>query len=161
MLTAIAYRYVKRLRSRRERASSPQVSTAQSAAEGEVRAVIDRFLDAAGRLDFDAMAALFAPGASIGGAVLRDGRWVTTAQSAEDFLATERRRGYDTPYQEPVGHWTVHCDDGQIAFVRADATIVLGGQVRSRNIDYFTLLRDGDGAWKIVNGSYTAKPLAP
>ena len=135
------------------------MTTAQGSDESEVRAVVERFLDAAGRLDFDAMAALFAPGASIGGAVLRDGRWVTTAQSAEAFIAAERGRGHETPYQEPVSQWTVHCDDGQLAFVRAVATILLAGEVRSTNIDYFTLLRDADGAWKIVNGSYTAKPM--
>ena len=52
----------------------------------------------------------------------------------------------------------MHVDDGQLAFVRAEATVVRGGQARSRNVDYFTLLRNSNGEWKFVNGSYTAKP---
>jgi hypothetical protein len=42
--------------------------------------------------------------------------------------------------------------------VRAAATVMRDGQARSRNIDYFTLMRDKTGQWKFVNGSYTAKP---
>jgi hypothetical protein len=57
-----------------------------------------------------------------------------------------------------VSEFTVHIDDGQLAFVRADARLIRDGQVRSHNIDYFTLIRDNDGTWKFVNGSYTAKP---
>ncbi len=40
-----------------------------------------------------------------------------------------------------------------------EAWLIRDGQRRSRNIDYFTLIRDGEGQWKIVNRSYTAKPV--
>lgn len=33
------------------------------------------------------------------------------------------------------------------------------GKVQSHNVDYFTLIRDADGQWKFVNGSYTTKPV--
>jgi len=45
-----------------------------------------------------------------------------------------------------------------MAFVRADATVIRDGQARSRNIDYFTLVRE-DGAWKFLSASYVAKPI--
>lgn len=135
----------------------PAPAASQTAAEGEVTAVVERFLVAAGTHDFAALGTLFAPGASIASASLRDGRWVTASQSAEAWLAAARRAAA-RPYQEPVSRFTVHVDDGQLAFVRAEATLMREGQVRSRNVDYFTLLRDRQGAWKIVNGSYTAKP---
>lgn len=127
-------------------------------AEVEVKAAVERFLDAAGRYDVDALAAMFAPGASIASAALRDGQWVTASQSADEWLAAMRAGPPRQPYREPVSDFTVHVDNDQLAFVRADARLLRDGQVRSRNIDYFTLLRDRDGAWKFVNGSYTTRP---
>ena len=47
-----------------------------------------------------------------------------------------------------------------MAFVRADATVIVDDQVRSHNIDYFTLVRDG-GTWKFLSASYVAKPVSP
>jgi len=61
-------------------------------------------------------------------------------------------------FREPVTDFTVHVDDGQLASVRAVATVRRDGQVLSRNIDCFTLLRDASGAWKFVNGTYPARP---
>lgn len=132
--------------------------SAESAVEAEVRAVVERFLDAVGRQDLDALSAMFAPGASIAAASLRDGRWVTRSQSFDDWLSGLRAAGPGTPYREPVNEFHVHVDDGQLAFVRADARLIRDGTVRSHNIDYFTLIRDSDGQWKFVNGSYKAKP---
>ncbi len=54
----------------------------------------------------------------------------------------------------------MHVEDGQLAFLRADFTVVIDGQVRSHGVDYFTLVKDGD-AWKILNGAYTSHPGAP
>ncbi len=102
---------------------------------------------------------MFAPGASIASASLRHGKWVTTSQSFDAWLAKLSAAPRGQPYQEPVTEFTVHVDDELLAFVRADATVIRGGAVRSHNIDYFTLLRDSTGTWKFVNGSYTAKPI--
>ena len=121
--------------------------------------MILRFLDAVGRRDLDAMPAMFAPGASIASAALRDGRWITRSQSFDTWLAALRAAPLSAPYEEPVSEFMVHVEEGQLAFVRADALLVRNGQPRSRNIDYFTLIRDADGQWKFVNGSYTSKPV--
>ena len=42
----------------------PSVSSAQTASTAEVQAVVERFLAAAGRQDFDSLPGMFAPGAS-------------------------------------------------------------------------------------------------
>ncbi|MGD9903766.1 MAG: nuclear transport factor 2 family protein [Vicinamibacterales bacterium] len=139
----------------------PSAGAGQISPEAEVTAVVERFLLAAGRHDLDALPAMFAPGASIASAALRDGRWVTTSHSFEAWLAALRAAPRRAPYQEPVNEFTVHVADGQLAFVRADAYLVRDGERRSHNIDYFTLLRDSEGTWKIVNGSYTTKPVPP
>jgi hypothetical protein len=64
----------------------PSVRLGQASAEAEVKAVVERFLAAAGRQDLDALPALFAPGASIGNAAPRKGRWVTRSQSFDAWL---------------------------------------------------------------------------
>ncbi|MGB2815591.1 MAG: hypothetical protein WBA53_11430 [Burkholderiaceae bacterium] len=66
-----------------------------------------------------------------------------------------------TSYQEPVHEFTVHIDEGQLAFVRADAFLIREGHRRSHNVDYFTLLWDDEGNWTFVNGSYTTRPVQP
>lgn len=129
--------------------------------DAEVKAVVERFLAAVGRQDLDALPAMFAPGASIASAALRQGRWVTTSQSFEVWLAARRAAPRGAPYQEPVNEFTVHIDDGQLAFVRADAYLVREGRRRSHNIDYFTVIRNDEGHWRFVNGSYTTKPVQP
>lgn len=85
----------------------------QSSAESEVQAAVTRFLQAAGRNDVDAMAAMFARGASIASAALRDGKWVTRAQSFNVWIAAVRAAPNSAPYEEPVREFTVHVDDGR------------------------------------------------
>ena len=138
--------------------ASPVAGSGQSSSSAEVKAVVERFLAAAGRQDLDALPAMFAPGASIASASLRQGKWVTKSQSFDAWLAGLRAAPRGHPYEEPVTEFTVHIDDEQLAFVRADARLLQNGKVRSRNMDYFTLLRDSAGDWKFVNGSYTTKP---
>lgn len=133
--------------------------SAQTTSRAEVEATVERFLEAAGRGDLDAMVPMFAPGASIASAVLRDGQWVVRSRSFEEWLAAIRAAQPGQPYEEPVTEYTVHIDDDRLAFVRADARVVRDGVVRSQNIDYFTLIRDSTGTWKFVNGSYTSKPV--
>ena len=135
----------------------PVAASGQTAASSEVKAAVERFLSAAGRQDLDSLPAMFAPGASIASASLRQGKWVVTSQSFEAWLARLRGAPSREPYQEPVTEFTVHVDDDRLAFVRADAKLIRNGTVRSHNIDYFTLIRDSAGDWKFVNGSYTAK----
>lgn len=56
--------------------ATPAAGASQTTARAEVQAAVERFLSAAGAGDVDALATMFAPGASIASARLRDGRWV-------------------------------------------------------------------------------------
>jgi len=125
--------------------------------ERAVTEVVERFLRVAGRYDLDSLPLLFAPNANIGANSQRDGEWVTSTWTFDEWLALLRARANPRPYTEPVSEFTVHVDNGQLAFVRADATLMRDGQAQSRNIDYFTLIRH-DGTWKILSGSYTSVP---
>jgi hypothetical protein len=90
----------------------------------------------------------------------RDGQWTTSAQSFEEWLGGLRSQTTATRFREPLTGVRVNVEDGRLAFLRADFTVVIDGQVRSHGVDYFTLVKDGD-AWKILNGSYTNHAGAP
>jgi len=126
--------------------------------EQAVIQVVERFLDAAGRYDLDAMPLLFAANANIAATSRRDGELVASTWTFDEWLAALRAIANPRPYTEPVSEFTVHVDNGQLAFVRADATLMRDGRAQSHNIDYFTLILQ-DGAWKILSGSYTTTPI--
>jgi ketosteroid isomerase-like protein len=125
--------------------------------ERAVIEVVERFLAAAGRFDLDSLPLFFTPDANIGATSSRDGQWVTSTMTFDEWHVSLAARTNPRPYTEPVSEFTVHVDGG-LAFVRADATLMRGGEAQSRNIDYFTLIRH-DGAWKILSGSYVSRPI--
>ena len=131
---------------------------AQSEDEKAVRDLVERFLVALGDGDLDAVPDMFASDANIGTASLRDGSWVTSTMTFEDWMSSLRERTTWSRFREPVSEYTIHVEDSMMAFVRADATLFRDGQARSRNIDYFTLVRE-DGAWKFLSASYVARPI--
>jgi len=104
------------------------------------------------------MATMFAPGSSIASAELREGHWITESQSFDAWLSA-LRAAHDAEYVESITKFSASVDDGQLAFVRIETNVSQGGVSQAHDVDYFTLLRDSKGAWKFVNGSYTAKPV--
>lgn len=125
-----------------------------------VQAAVEHFLDVLGKRDLDTLPALFAPKATMAVIRQRDGQWTTNIQTFEEWLATLRSQATATTFREPLTKVSVNVEDGRLAFLRADFTVVIDGQVRSHGVDYFTLVKDGE-AWKILNGSYTSHPGAP
>ena len=139
------------------------VSAAPARAQSDERAVqaaVEQFLDVLGSRQLDRLPALFAPKATMVVVRQRDGQWSHTTSTVDEFLATLRAQASPTTFTEPLTNVSVRVEDGQLAFVRADFTVVIGGTVRSHGVDYFTLVKDA-GAWKLVNASYTSKTGAP
>jgi ketosteroid isomerase-like protein len=132
---------------------------AQSEHEDAVKGLVERFLSAVGEGDADALSDMFASDANIGTASLRDGQWVTSTMAFEKWQQALRSRTTWQRFREPVTEFTVHVEDGQMAFVKADATVFVDNQAVSHNIDYFTLVRE-DGVWKFLSASYISKPIA-
>ena len=124
------------------------------------RAAVEHFLDVLGKRHLDQLPALFDPKATMVVVRQRDGQWSHSVSTSDEFLATLKAQATPTMFTEPLTNVSVHVEDGRLAFVRADFTVVIGGEVRSHGVDYFTLVKDG-GAWKLVNGSYTSKTGAP
>jgi hypothetical protein len=127
--------------------------------EQVVKDFVERFLVTLGDGDLDAIPAMFVSNANIGSASWREGKWVASTKTFEEWFIELKAATPWTRYREPVAEFTVHIEGGQMAFVRADATFIVDDQVVSHNIDYFTLVRDG-GAWKFLSASYVAQPVS-
>ena len=138
----------------------PAGAAAQFADHQAARAAVERFLDVLGKRQLDQLPALFAPKATMVVVRQRDGQWSHTISTVDEFLASLKAQATPTLFTEPLTNVTVQVEDGHLAFVRADFTVVIDGQVRSHGVDYFTLVNDA-GAWKLVNASYTSKTGAP
>jgi hypothetical protein len=139
---------------------APPPAAAQSADARAVQAAVERFLDVLGHRQLEALPPLFAPRATMAVVRQRDGQWVNNIQSFEEWLGALRSQTNGPTFREPLTNVSVHVEDGRLAFLRADFTVVIDGQVRSHGVDYFTLVKDGE-AWKILNGAYTSHTGAP
>ena len=130
-----------------------------TAEEQELIGVVERFLEVAGKRDHDAMQAMLAPAAIVGRANLSDGKWTGSALSLEQYFSDTRNSPTVlAPYTETVQDYTIHVQDGQLAFVKADATFLPEGKPARNNIDFFTLIRLG-GEWKFLSIAWVGKPL--
>jgi ketosteroid isomerase-like protein len=141
-------------------APRPAVAQPHTANTKAVQAAVEHFLDVLGKRDLDALPALMAPKATMAVLRQREGQWTTTIQTFDEWLGALRSQTTATPFREPLTKVSVNVEDGRLAFLRADFTVVIDGEVRAHGIDYFTLVKDGE-AWKILNGSYTNHPGAP
>ena len=139
---------------------APRAAAAQAGDEPAVRSAVLAFLDVLGDRQLDRLPAMFAPKATMVVVRQRDGQWASTHQTFDEWLAGLKAQPAGTTFREPLTNVTVHVESGQLAFVRADFTVVVDGQVRSHGVDYFTLVKH-DGAWKFVNASYTSLPGPP
>ena len=133
-------------------------STDLATQEEAVKAVVKKFLTAAGNYDIDAMPALFTENANIAGASFKNEKWNTYNVTLVEFMAMLRLETNPTKYTEPVSKFIVHMSEGKLAFVKADATLIFDGKAQRHNFDYFTLIK-GTSGWKIVNGSYVSTPI--
>ena len=138
----------------------PAAARAQSDDERAVRAAVERFLDVLGSRRLDELPGLFAPKATMVVVRQRDGQWTHTTSTVDEFLATLKAQTTPTVFREPLTGVSVHVEDGHLAFLRADFTVVIDGTVRSHGVDYFTLVKDG-GAWKLLTAAYTSKSGPP
>jgi len=125
--------------------------------ETEVIETVEHFLFAAGNYNIDAMSEMMTEHANVGIALYKDGESVVTTMTINDYFDSVKKKT-TRPYFEPVREYTIHLNDDHLAFVRADATLYAYGIPQSHNMDYFTLMKDGN-SWKFLSLSYSATPI--
>ncbi len=118
---------------------------------------VEHFLFAAGNYDIEAMSNMMTDHANVGSVNLKDGERIINTMTVQDFFDVIKQRTA-RPYFEPVKEYTIHLNDDHLAFVRADATLYAFGVPQSHNMDYFTLMKDGQ-SWKFLSLSYSATPI--
>ena len=132
---------------------------AQTSDEQAVRNTVDRLLVALGNGDLDALPSMFTTDANVGIVRMREGAWTTSTQSFEDWFNAAKASDRSIFY-EPVEKISIHVENGHLALVRAETTIVVDGEIRANNTDYFTLVREQDG-WKFMHASYITLRATP
>ena len=121
--------------------------------EEELKALVEDLLFAAGNYNLEALSDMISDKANLGISVLRDGEAKNSVITIGEYF--ERTRGKELkPYYETVDEYKILINQGQIAFVWADATMHSSGVPRTNNIDNFTFIKE-DGEWKIINLSFT------
>jgi len=125
--------------------------------ETEVIETVEHFLFAAGNYDIEAMSKMMTEHANVGSVSLKDGERVINTMTVQDFFDVIKKRT-SRPYFEPVREYAIHLNDDHLAFVRADAILYAFGVPQSHNMDYFTLMKDGE-SWKFLSLSYSATPI--
>ena len=125
--------------------------------EAAIKATVEELLFAAGNYNIEALDDMISDKANFGIAILREGVWKNSVITIGEYFENVRRRKLE-PYYEPVNEYIIHINEGQIAFVWADATLHKYGVPRTRNIDNFTLIKE-EGEWKFINLSFTNNRL--
>ena len=135
----------------------PHCTAAEASDEQAVKAAVERFLTSLGSGDYEAVQPMFAPKASISHPAKVDGKSTMVNETFDEWMAARLASPIRPRFREPVNEFTVHVDEG-LAFVRADANYYVGDELRSNNLDYFTLIKI-NGEWKFVNASYVNRPV--
>jgi imidazolonepropionase-like amidohydrolase len=126
-------------------------------AEQAIVDVVESFLLHLGDHQYDAVEKDFAPKGMVVVTRQRDGQWVNSYQTADEWLAGLRRNPNPTTFREPLTNLHVTIDSDQLAFVRADFQIMRDGRSVSHGVDQFTLVRELSG-WKLAVVAYTSLP---
>ena len=119
--------------------------------------MVESFLLHLGDHEYDAVEKDFAPKGLVVVTRQRDGQWVNSYQTAEEWLTGLRRNPNPTTFREPLTNLHVTIDSDQLAFVRTDFQIMRDGRSVSHGVDQFTLVRELSG-WKIAVVAYTSLP---
>ena len=130
---------------------------AQPSEETAVRDVVEKFLLHLGDHQFDAVVNDLAPKGLIVVTRQRDGQWVNSYQTAEEWVAALKRNPNPVMFREPLTNVKVTIDSNQLAYVRADFQVMRDGKAQSSGVDQFTLVRE-PGGWKIAVVAYTSIP---
>jgi ketosteroid isomerase-like protein len=122
-----------------------------------VRQKVEEFLAKLGNRDVAGVRATMTPKALMVVVRQREGAFVNSIQTGDEWLAQLEKNPNAPKFEEPLTNVQVTVDSGHLGYLRADFTVVRDGKVMSSGVDQFTLVKDADG-WKIVAAAYTSLP---
>jgi len=128
---------------------------AQASDHKAVQDAAEAFLLHLGDGEFDKVAADLAPKAIIVITRQRDGKWVNTYQTGEEWLTALKGNANFSKFREPITNVKVTVDSDALAYLRADFQVVRDGKTLSHGVDQFTFVRE-DGRWKVAAVAYTS-----
>ena len=88
----------------------------------------------------------------------RDGQWINTEQTGDEWIAAMRQSATAVMFREPLSNVIVAIDSDRLAHVRADFRVMREGKAVSHGVDQFTLIREPSG-WKLAVIAYTSMPV--
>lgn len=122
-----------------------------------VRQKVEEFLTKLGNRDLAGVRAAMTPKALMVVVRQRDGAFVNSLQTGEEWLAQLEKNANAPKFEEPLTNVHVTVDSRHLGYLRADFTVVRDGKVLSSGVDHFTLVKEPDG-WKIAAAAYTSLP---
>jgi hypothetical protein len=131
--------------------------TSSSAREAEVRQAVETFVTDLENLDYHKVAATLTPRALVVIVRERQGTFVTTTLSRDEWLASLWGNPSPARFEEPLSNLRVTIDSDHLAHVRADFRILQNGVQTSSGVDQFTLVREAT-AWKVAAVAFTSVP---
>jgi ketosteroid isomerase-like protein len=135
--------------------ANPEMMAAKEKAA--VRQLVEEFLVKLGNRDLAGVRAAMTPKALMVVVRQRDGAFVNSFQTGEEWLAQLEKNTNAAKFEEPLTNVHVTVDSGRLGYLRADFTVVRDGKVMSSGVDHFTLVKEPDG-WKIAAAAYTSLP---
>jgi SnoaL-like domain len=137
--------------------AAPALVNAAPADDQAIQTAVESFLTRLGDHQFETLDADFTPKAIIVVSRQREGQWVNSYQTAEEWVAGLKKNPNPTTFREPISNVKVTVDSDRLAHLRADFQVVRDGKTLSSGVDQFTLVREPNG-WKIAAIAYTSSP---
>jgi ketosteroid isomerase-like protein len=133
---------------------SAPISSEETDLEKEVRATVESLLKDLGDQNVDALADYFTADAVLIVVRERNGAFANSVETTARWI--ERMRANPSPdlFEERLSNIQITIDSTQLAYLRADFTIIREGKAVAGGVDVFTLLRDGE-EWKVAAIAYT------
>jgi hypothetical protein len=132
-------------------------AAAQTADQKAIQQAVESFLLRLGDHKFESLAADFTEKGLIVVTRQREPQWITTTQTADEWIAGLKKNTSPVTFREPLTNVKVTIDNAHLAFLRADFQVMRDGKAQSHGVDQFTLVRNASG-WKIAVVAYTSIP---
>jgi hypothetical protein len=134
------------------------VASKPSEEEVEIKAVIDRILDAVGNGDAQELKDLSFEKAVLGWTYEKDGYWMHKEVTIEEYLARISETENPTPISETAIECNISVSKGRLANVNLPTVISKFGVASSQEINHVTMMKEND-QWKLFSVAWTAQKI--